>query len=597
MARAVGLYREHVRTVFGTELQHLRSDSDPSFAVSGHGDANTASALRNSLAASPPAGLLTFSPPYCQAMNPVENAVRHAYYLMNFFMAQAYLTMLAWSDMLLAAVAALNYLPRPQSRNELLRVKSPHEIATGVKPDLSTHIAAPGQLVVVHHAGAKASGCVPTAALCYYVKPSGAGSLVRDVRSWRCFVSYHVRPVRHEIDGIAAQAVAVSHVITSGNMRDGVGLLSASAAEVAASVRSLQAQRPLWGGAAGPIALLDPVTGLAVRLAYVRLDGTLVLDEEDADRVTGEPAAAAVPAIALGGVPEARALPAALVVPNGRLLDQLPGPNFVPPPPAATAPVSRRGAGSPPDRAPLGSWARGLPDDTPVGFVPNPKTGKSAARYSLYSAAANLGEYRRLNPAPQFVTADLVNDLARGLAQPIDGVGQSRRGLGGAGVGGVPGPRGGPRDCPRVRSTRGGQRPPRHVCRHRCRRRSASRSGASAGPVRRFPGRGRAVRGPRGRPALAPARRRRYRPAAAARGVPARGGGRLAQGLDLGEGDAPRPRVGHSRWVERKSLAGAQHGREREAGVDAVHAARLARRSSPIRPSRGDPAYSDPCLR
>ena len=224
VARAVGLYREHVRTIFGTELQHLRSDSDPSFAVSGHGDAYTASALRNSLAASPPAVLLTFSPPYCQAMNPVENAVRHAYYLMNFFMAQAYLTMLAWSDMLLAAVAALNCLPRPQSRNELLRVKSPHKIATGVKPDLSTHIAAPGQLVVVHHAGAKASGCVPTAALCYYVKPSGAGSLVRDVRSWRCFVSYHVRPVRHEIDGIAAQAVAVSHALTSGNMRDGVGL-------------------------------------------------------------------------------------------------------------------------------------------------------------------------------------------------------------------------------------------------------------------------------------------------------------------------------------------------------------------------------------
>ena len=63
-------------------------------------------------------------------MNPVENAVRHAYYLMNFFMAQAYLTMLAWCDMLLAAVTALKYLPRPQSRNLLLRGRSPHEIAT-----------------------------------------------------------------------------------------------------------------------------------------------------------------------------------------------------------------------------------------------------------------------------------------------------------------------------------------------------------------------------------------------------------------------------------------------------------------------------------
>jgi hypothetical protein len=194
VARAVGLYRAHVRSVFRSEMLHLRSDSDPSFAVSGHGDAHTASALRASLAAAPPHVELTFSPPYCQAMNPVENAVRHAYYLMNFFLAQAHLTMLAWCDMLVAAAGVLNCLPRPQSRNVLLRTQSPFEIATGAKPDLSSHIAAPGQLVVAHIAGAKASACLPTGTLCYYVKPSGAGSLVRDVKSWRCFVVYHVAP-------------------------------------------------------------------------------------------------------------------------------------------------------------------------------------------------------------------------------------------------------------------------------------------------------------------------------------------------------------------------------------------------------------------
>jgi hypothetical protein len=36
-ARALGLYREHVRATFRTELLHLRADSDPSFAASGHG--------------------------------------------------------------------------------------------------------------------------------------------------------------------------------------------------------------------------------------------------------------------------------------------------------------------------------------------------------------------------------------------------------------------------------------------------------------------------------------------------------------------------------------------------------------------------------
>ena len=410
MARAVGLYREHVRSVFKTELRHLRGDSNPSFAVSGHGEAYTASALRDSLAAAPPHVLLSFSPPYCQAMNPVENAVRHAYYLMNFYMAQAYLTMLAWCDMLLAAVAALNYLPRPQSRNEMLRVKSPHEIATGLKPDLSTHIAAPGQLVVVHHAGAKASACAQTATLCYYVKPSRAGSLVRDVKSWRCYVSYHVRPVRHEIDGIAAQAVAVSHALTSGIMRENTGLLSASAAQVAASVRALQGRSSLWGAPAGPIALLDPVTGLAVRLVHVRLDGTLALEEGsdsgEAALSTGE---------ALGGEPGLAPAPRVKIVPNGFVLDQAPGVNHVPLPPLALASgrarAPRAGSGS------LSSWARRLPDDTSISFVPNPKSGKSAARYALYAAAGTLGEYRRLNPASQFVMADLLNDLNRGLAR------------------------------------------------------------------------------------------------------------------------------------------------------------------------------------
>jgi hypothetical protein len=135
-ARALCLYREHVRSTFGTELLHLRADSDPSFAVSGHGEARVASALRHSLAATSPVVQLSFSPPYCQAMNPVENAVRHAYYLLNFFLAQAYLSMLAWCDMLLASVHVLNTLPRPQSRHVELRTKSPVEMATGAKPDM-----------------------------------------------------------------------------------------------------------------------------------------------------------------------------------------------------------------------------------------------------------------------------------------------------------------------------------------------------------------------------------------------------------------------------------------------------------------------------
>ena len=246
--------------------------------------------------------------------------------------------------------------------------------------------------MVVHHDGAHASACAPTGSLAYYVRPSGGGSLVRDVRSWRSFVSYHVRPVRHEIDGIAAQAVAVSHALASGVMRDGAGLLSASAAEVSASVRALQARRRLWEAPPGPIALLDPISGLAIRFAHVRLDGTLALDE--------------VPTGALGDdvpspAPEAHAPSAPSPACDSEAADaRLPRPN-------------RRA----PEDASFGSWVRRLPDDVSIRFAPNRKSGKSAARYSLYSPATSVGEYRRLNPAPQFVLADLKNDLEKGLAQ------------------------------------------------------------------------------------------------------------------------------------------------------------------------------------
>jgi hypothetical protein len=59
---------------------------------------------------------------------------------------------------------------------------------------------------------------------------------------------------------------------------------------------------------------------------------------------------------------------------------------------------------------------RRLPGDTPLRFVPNSKSGKSAARYAVYGGASTVGEYRLLNSAPEFVLADLKNDLERGLA-------------------------------------------------------------------------------------------------------------------------------------------------------------------------------------
>jgi len=157
-AKAVRAYRAHVRERYaGVELKNLRSDSDPSFSANSRDIGAAASELRRSLEAELPHVQMSFSPPHCQAMNPVEGAMGHLMHLLNFFLAQAYLSMLAWADILAASACVLNCLPRPQSSFEPLQSKSPDELATGERPDLSRHIAAPGQLVALHVDGVKSS--------------------------------------------------------------------------------------------------------------------------------------------------------------------------------------------------------------------------------------------------------------------------------------------------------------------------------------------------------------------------------------------------------------------------------------------------------
>ena len=94
-ARAVIAYRAHVRERYGTELRALRADSDPSFSANGHGQSTLAADLHLALTQEMPHVSVTFSPPYSQALNPVEGAVGHLFHLLNFFLAQSYLSMLA----------------------------------------------------------------------------------------------------------------------------------------------------------------------------------------------------------------------------------------------------------------------------------------------------------------------------------------------------------------------------------------------------------------------------------------------------------------------------------------------------------------------
>jgi len=147
--------------------------------------------------------------------------------------------MLAWCDILRASVGILYCLPRPQSSNLALRLKSPDELATGKKPDVSNFIAALGQLVAIHKDGAKASVCAPTAHLGYFIMPHGGCSMVRDLTTWRSFSTYHVKPISSSVYGITAQAIAVSQALNSSALRGPSGLGSASASAVTDSVRKL----------------------------------------------------------------------------------------------------------------------------------------------------------------------------------------------------------------------------------------------------------------------------------------------------------------------------------------------------------------------
>jgi hypothetical protein len=210
-------------------------------------------------------------------MNPVENAVRHAYYLMNFFLECGHLSPLCWMDMALAAVYVMNRLPHPQSKVRRRRAASPYELVYRRKPDLSDLIAGPGELVVVDWIGAKASAGEQTGEHCYYIMPSEAGHLVRSFRTGKTRVSKSIRTLSSPRETVQ-QMVSLRHTMKAGTFRDGSGLEGSSAAAVASAGASLLADEVRRGGSSNPddyFVLLDPVSGQPLRLVLAKLDGVL----------------------------------------------------------------------------------------------------------------------------------------------------------------------------------------------------------------------------------------------------------------------------------------------------------------------------------
>jgi hypothetical protein len=275
--RVFQAYRAFVKTTFRVDLRTVLADSDPCFTDNSGVPKNVAE-LQRVLDTFPASESVEFvhSPPYTQALNPVECAVRQLYHLMNFFLQKGHLSVMCWLDMARAAAYAMNRLPHPQSKHTERRSKSAYELVTGRKPDLSDMIAGPGELVVADFVGAKAKSGSNTGAFAYFIMPNEGGWLVRSFETNKISTTHDVRrlssPGKEMSDLIAAR-----HALRTGMFRDGSGLAGAPASAVASGRLSLLADAARNGGSDNPyhyLVLLDPGTGHPSRLVTVTLSSS-----------------------------------------------------------------------------------------------------------------------------------------------------------------------------------------------------------------------------------------------------------------------------------------------------------------------------------
>ena len=136
------------------------------------------------------------------------------------------------------------------------------------------------------------------------------------------------------------------------------GFNGASASEVTQSMQRLVGHSGQWSDAEpNAVALLDPITGLAVRLVHVNVDGTLALLPAHFDSPAAAPSAGALPA-ALGVVPALSSLRAAPAAAK-------PGKDAASPTKSLAQPLGRL----------FKAWVGALPATTIIAFGPNSKRG------------------------------------------------------------------------------------------------------------------------------------------------------------------------------------------------------------------------------
>ena len=402
-------YREHARsTKPGIELLQLVADCDVSWTtLSRGGELRPTEVVRSYLESSPRSLSFTRSPPFTQALNPVEGACTRLYYLMNFFLHLAMLNMVAWYDMMRAAVYAFNMTPHLRSTRLDLRSKTPYEISRGAPPDLSLQVAHPGQMVAILSHGTKSSAGADRSILGYYICPSsmlaGSGWLCREYKSRILRESGHLyvmppfkgssAPERSVATGgiltsdLAPRSVALHHALDSDLFRGGHGIMTPDAEVCVSQARALF--RASGAGDGGDCVLwFDGVTGLPRRMVVVAVPddvgGSLGLADEDA--ITMASATGAI-------IPPSGPASAALAIDEAR----------------APAPQSVL-----PQNAP--QWIKSLPGNTPIVYEQGSKApgSKAGARYLAYKGSKTLDEYRRVQ-TKEFAWKDFKYDLEHNI--------------------------------------------------------------------------------------------------------------------------------------------------------------------------------------
>ena len=242
----------------------IRGDSESAWTAHQRGDDQLPWALFERFRRTGRSFVIHRSPGGTQALKKAGTARGQFCYSMGANFRFGLLSLRAWSDMGLGAVAQVNARPvwRPGTRTGDAPPPGVHTTRKGayykVPEDLSVQIAGPGQALWTHLDSVAASQATERADAGYFTMPLDGGILVRNLRTLKTCVSLHVSVV-------ADPPVRLPQLLLSDAVLRTHGRLTDRASVVQVATRSLCVKSPLSPLADPRLVLLDPLPTSPVR--------------------------------------------------------------------------------------------------------------------------------------------------------------------------------------------------------------------------------------------------------------------------------------------------------------------------------------------